>query len=201
MINRINTYKGIPTGTYEDNGVYNLTHEDYQEFKQNLSYVGYHVTVFEDTFNCRLEDVGTRANAYWIWQTDYCTPINPHGGKATIYYRLTDSGDLMFDCSDQHCGECKYHINRIEKSEKCLDLSASIGRPSSVRIGRPYIHSWESAAGNTSVVANVFFTDMFCLYHLRYIEPQILSTHINLGKPLSHQNIITMVDMLDRNVM
>ena len=165
----------------EESGIYNLTHLDFQQFKQNLSHVGYHITVFEDTSNCRIEDTGTRANVFWIWQTKFCTPINPHGEKATTYYRLTSNGELMFGCTDQHCQQCSYHISQLKKSDACHDFTKN-GLKTSIRIGRPYIHSWESAYGNSSVVANVFFTAIFCLYHPRYIEPQILSSHINIGK-------------------
>jgi hypothetical protein len=160
----------------------NLTYDDFQRLKQNISYIGYYVTIFEDTSNCRLENTGTRASVYWIWQTNFCTPINPHGERATIYYILLNNGTLKFECSDQHCRHCKYYVAHLEKSDKCLDLRPSTSNAQSIRIGKPYIHSWESSYGNTSVIANVFFTNMFCLYHPRYIEPQILSTHISIGK-------------------
>ena len=119
---------------------------------------------------------------YWIWQTNVCTPINPHGERATIYYILLNNGTFKFECSDQYCRHCKYYVAHVENSDKCLDLWPSTSNVQSIRIGKPYIHSWESSYGNKSVIANVFFTDMFCLYHPRYIEPQILSTHINIGK-------------------
>ena len=171
--------------------MYNLTHADFQRFKENLTYVGYHVTVFEDTSNCRLENVGEKASVYWIWKTDVCTPIFTHGEKATLYYKLSENGSLIFDCLDQFCSQCKYHIDSVENSETCIDQTLSsqikgipISHPKSksIKIGRPYIHSWESKYGNSTIIANSFFTDMFCFYHQRYIEPQLLSNHINIGK-------------------
>ena len=166
--------------TNPDAEIFNLTQADFQEFKQNLSYVGYHITIFEDTTNCRLEDMGTSANVYWIWKTNVCTPINPHGEKTTMYYRLRNNGSLLFGCSDQHCRSCKYNIANLEKSENCMNLKSGLSK--SLRVGRPYVHSWESVHGNTSIVANVFFTDLYCLFHQRYIEPQIISSHINIGR-------------------
>ena len=177
-----NTNKNDNSNGDLDFGLFNLTEEDFLEFKQNLSYTGYHVTIFEDTSNCRLEDMGTRANVYWIWQTNFCTPINPHGDKSTMYYRLYSDGSLRFGCRDQYCRNCEFIVTNIENSETCVNLKPLIGVSKSVRIGRPYIHSWESDYGNASIVANVFYTNLFCLFHPRYIEPQILSSHVNIGK-------------------
>ena len=171
--------------------MYNLTHADFQKFKENLTYVGYHITVFEDSSNCRLENIGERASVYWIWKTNVCTPINPHGEKATLYYKLSENGSLIFDCLDQYCTECNYYLDSIESSNTCSDQTVSsqinsipISHPKtkSIQIGKPYIHSWQSTYGNSSIIANTFFTQMFCLYHPRYIEPQLLSKHINIGK-------------------
>ena len=171
--------------------VYNLTHADFQKFKENLTYVGYHITVFEDSSNCRLENIGERASVYWIWKTNICTPINPHGEKATLYYKLSENGSLIFDCLDQYCTKCNYHLDSIQSSETCSDQTVSsqinsipISHPKmkSIQIGKPYIHSWQSTYGNSSIIANTFFTQMFCLYHQRYIEPQLLSKHVNIGK-------------------
>ena len=161
--------------------VYNLTHADFQRFKENLTYTGYHITVFEDASNCRLENVGEKANVYWIWKTNVCTPINPHGEKATLYYKLSENDTFIFDCLDQYCSQCKYHINSIVNTEKCVQNTGSTQIKGSIQVGRPFIHSWESIHGNSSIIANTFFTDMFCLYHPRYIEPQLLSSHINIG--------------------
>ena len=171
--------------------MYNLTHADFQKFKENPTYVGYHITVFEDSSNCRLENIGERASVYWIWKTNICTPINPHGEKATLYYKLSENGSLIFDCLDQYCTKCNYHLDSIESFNTCSDQTVSsqinsipISHPQmkSIQIGKPYIHSWQSIYGNSSIIANTFFTQRFCLYHRRYIEPQLLSKHINIGK-------------------
>merc|ERR1719422_2395580 len=104
------------SSTVSNTEVYNLTHADFQKFKENLTYVGYHITVFEDSSNCRLENIGERASVYWIWKTNVCTPINPHGEKATLYYKLSENGSLIFDCLDQYCTECNYYLDSIESS-------------------------------------------------------------------------------------
>ncbi len=57
----------------------------------------------------------------------------------------------------------------------------------SFQVGKPLIYSWLSPAKSNfddserNIIANVFFEGQYCLFHQRYIEPQVLSTHTNLG--------------------
>ena len=47
-------------------------------------------------------------------------------------------------------------------------------------MGRPYIYSWQTS--QDSYVANVFYKkDNICTFRKNYIQPQLLSSHINLG--------------------
>jgi hypothetical protein len=49
-------------------------------------------------------------------------------------------------------------------------------------VAKPLIYSWQSGPkGQPFVVANVFFGGQYCLLQQRYLEPQVLSTHTNLG--------------------
>ena len=52
----------------------------------------------------------------------------------------------------------------------------------SFQVGKPLIYSWQSAPKrDISLIANVFFGGQYCLFQQRYLEPQVLSTHTNLG--------------------
>ena len=58
------------------------------------------------------------------------------------------------------------------------------GTESSYQLGAPDIDSWY---GNDTdidnIIVNAFFAgDEFCALHPRYVEPQLLSSHTNLGK-------------------
>ena len=48
---------------------YNFTQFAQSRKQGNLSYVGFHVSIFENDNQCRLETMGSRARVLWLWQT------------------------------------------------------------------------------------------------------------------------------------
>ena len=53
---------------------------------------------------------------------------------------------------------------------------------SSFRVGKPLIYSWQNSNEKESYVANAFYSENnICLFHRNYIQPQLLSSHVNLG--------------------
>ena len=53
----------------ESSKIYNFTHFAQSQKEGNLSYVGFHVTLYEHDKKCRLEDMGSRAKVLWLWKT------------------------------------------------------------------------------------------------------------------------------------
>ncbi len=51
----------------------------FEESKRNPSYFGHHLTFFEDSLDCRLDEAGSAAKAYWLWETAECSPLFLHG--------------------------------------------------------------------------------------------------------------------------
>ncbi len=39
------------------------------EEESNISYVGFHLTLFDQASNCHLGDVGDKARVMWVWET------------------------------------------------------------------------------------------------------------------------------------
>ena len=165
-----------------------------------------YITMFDASTNCRLEEPGASAKVYWIWRTNFCTPIYLHGKETKTYYRFTSNGSLLFECYDPKCLSCQYKEVEIDLSKRqCTNLTNSTGLKQSllggeyIHHGQPYIYSWQSIYGNTSIIANVFFTNMFCMFHPRYIEPQLLSSHINLGIEKTDKCVKTSTGQYIRN--
>ena len=108
-----------------------------------------------------------------------CAPLYLHGQMTEEYYLLSDS-QLKLNCEDPNCQNCRYDMPHFdEKSSDCWMLDSS----SSLQVGRPLVYSWQRSSDDQVVnyVANVFFSETYCAFYSRYIEPQVLSTHINLG--------------------
>ena len=94
------------------------------------------------------------------------------------YYLLSDS-KLKLNCEDPLCQNCRYDLSDFDrKNTNCWILDST----SSLQVGRPLVYSWQTSEEKSmSYVANVFFSETYCAFYSRYIEPQVLSTHINLG--------------------
>lgn len=52
-----------------ENLVYNFTNLFSHRQRGNLSYVGFHLTIFEKTSNCKIEQPGDTAKVFWLWET------------------------------------------------------------------------------------------------------------------------------------
>ncbi len=95
-----------------------------------------------------------------------------------FYYM--DASTIKFGCSDSSCKFCEY--NSLEKPrEEGQCFKTMLGQ--SYRLGYPNVDGWESSSSgeNASLVANVFFDRDSCAYYPRYVEPQMVSSHINVG--------------------
>lgn len=149
----------------------------YENSKENLSYIGFHFTLFQDSSVCRLDHVGSTAQVYWLWETARCTPIFVRGHKTQEYY-LLDGPKLLFACEDKLCRNCQYDlaINRFDNGCKYVEAYNQ-----SFHVGRPLVYSWQTTTVEETVVANVFYSDFACIFHFRYLEPQLWSTHVSLG--------------------
>jgi hypothetical protein len=148
----------------------------------NLSYVGLHLTLFEDASNCRIDTLGSKARVFWLWRTNQCTPIYLHGQFTKEYYLFNDKY-LSLMCEDSDCTQCRYNmtnVNQIDSTCRVLENENNgAGGPgqASFHSGRPLIYSWQSKMEDSqAIVANVFFSKDFCAFHPRYIEPQVIET-------------------------
>ena len=148
----------------------------FNALNQNSSYHGIHLTIYDDSEQCSLKDSGSYAKVYWLWMTDVCTPTYLHGALTLNYYKLSQNS-LLFECNDDKCSDCQYekNVTFTASDRTCHYLT----KGQSFHLGFPFIYSWQGNPGN--VVANVFFTPSYCAYHPRYVEPQMLSAHTNLG--------------------
>ncbi|XP_059098796.1 uncharacterized protein LOC131892942 [Tigriopus californicus] len=149
----------------------------FEQSVQNITYFGFHLTFFEDDFNCKLNKFGSRAKVYWLWQTSQCTPLFLQGKNSLQYYYL-NATTLKFGCGDEFCQSCQYPnlaVDPIQK-EQCNELNDQ-----SYQVGSPVITRWEMDQPVKALVANVFFDEEFCSIHQRYVEPQLISSHTNLG--------------------
>ena len=72
----------------------------------NFSYVGIHLTIFDDNLNCQIDEMGSRARVFWIWQTFKCTPLYLNGQFTQEYYKLNGS-NFQFMCEDSDCTNCR----------------------------------------------------------------------------------------------
>ena len=83
---------------------------------------------------------------------------------------------MRLSCEDQNCQNCQFDLSKLNDTNcKSMDDHRSI------QIGRPLIYSWQTSNPVMSFVANVFFHEEYCAFYSQYIEPQVLSTHVNLG--------------------
>ncbi len=146
--------------------------------KSDPSYVGRHLTFYDDSLDCNLDGgAGSSARVYWLWQTSECSPLFLHGEYLSQFY-LMDSDSLRFGCSDSSCKFCEYNsLDVVQEEEKCV--RTSLGQ--SYKFGQPDVRRWPSSSNHTSVVANVFFDKDACAFYPRYVEPQMISSHVNVG--------------------
>lgn len=79
---------------------------------------------------------------------------------------------------DSACSQCQQEIKNLKEDKSCGALSNG----GSYQQRRPLIYSWQQTQQDSmTFVANIFFSPTFCAFYPSYIEPQILSSHINLG--------------------
>ena len=125
---------------------------------------------------CELAIFGTKNQIFYLYFR--CTPLFLHGQMTEEYYLLSDS-ELKLNCEDPNCENCRFDMSHFDqKSQDCWPLDSS----SSLQVGRPLIYSWQRSSDQlVNYVANVFFSETYCAFYSRYIQPQVLSTHINLG--------------------
>jgi hypothetical protein len=150
--------------------------------KENL-YRGHHITFFEESTNCRLDLPGSAAKVYWLWQTGQCSPLYLHGKLTNLYYNLNDT-KLSFGCTDKACKACKYKELHVVPNEggTCHDSGYQ-----SYRVGQPDTAWYGNDSTIDNIIVNVFFSSNdFCSFHPRYVEPQLLSSHTNLGQRKNH---------------
>ena len=162
----------------------NFTEMFEEATKGQRLYRGYHLVFFDEDPYCRIDVVGYTAKVYWLWQTKQCSPLYLNDEETSLYYRLNGS-ELDFGCNDSDCEDCNYKVLDIESEGKGKCQRAGLG--SSYQLGAPDIDSWY---GNNSdinnMVVNAFFAgDELCALHSRYVQPQLLSIHTNLGKKRS----------------
>ena len=82
-------------------------------------------------------------------------------------------------CDDSECSNCRFNVSSLDKtSNECISNPTG----GSFQLGKPLLYSWQASHPQVmNFVANIFFTKTFCAFYPSYIEPQILSTHVNLG--------------------
>ena len=119
------------------------------------------------------------AQVYWFWESEQCLPIYFLGKLSGQYYRITKS-ELAFNCRDSQCEKCHYTGIRIAGDGDCHRL----GEKTSYHQGTPDINKWH---GNETtreyMISNTFYSgeDKSCSLNMTYIQPQWLSTHVNVG--------------------
>ncbi len=176
ILNIFNAANGIlnrndDESIYEDGTDVNFT-SLYEQNKENFTYKGYYFTFYEDSTSCRLDKPGSVAKVYWLWQTFSCSPLHLHGKFLNEYYLLDQNNRLRFGCSDITCKFCEY------RSLKLLGGCEVTSLGQSYEVGHPDHKHWPTT--NKSTIANVFFGSS-CEFHPRYLEPQLVSDHFNLG--------------------
>ena len=75
----------------------------------------------------------------------------------------------------------RHDITNFDRSNKaCYNLNK--GSKSSFHVGKAFIHNWQHSKVE-SYVTNVFYNDPYtnCYLANKYIQPQLLSSHVNLG--------------------
>ena len=146
----------------------------------NISYEGMHLTLFEDSNQCSLDQYGFRAQVFWLWKTYTCTPLYWEG--QIHYYYIWNQTSLSMHCEDEYCQICQFQIDQFnrhrqhqddqtEKPDHCHQVNQR--QNVSFSIGRPLIYSWQTSQSQMSIMANVFFSEMYCSFHPSYIQPQV----------------------------
>ena len=148
----------------------------------NISYEGMHLTLFEDSNQCSIDQYGFRAQVFWLWKTHTCTPLYWEG--QIHYYYVWNQTSLSMHCEDEYCQICQFQIDQFSRrrqqhhhqTEKQLDPhchQVNQRQNVSFSIGRPLIYSWQTSQSQMSIMANVFFSEMYCSFHPSYIQPQV----------------------------
>ena len=73
---------------------------------RNGSSVGFFLTLFDNDLDCQIDEIGSRAQVFWIWQTKRCTPIYLNGQFTHEYYKLNGS-NFQLMCEDSECTNCR----------------------------------------------------------------------------------------------
>ena len=73
---------------------------------RNGSSVGFFLTLFDNNLDCQIDEIGSRAQVFWIWQTKKCTPIYLNGQFTHEYYKLNGS-NFQLMCEDSECTNCR----------------------------------------------------------------------------------------------
>ena len=128
--------------------------------------------MFDNSGSCNISSSGSYAKSYWLWATGECLPIYLHGVITNSFYRM-GRGRLLFECGDRHCHDCQFDLSGVGGSNhsvarQCLPLPNS----QSLQVGRPLINSWEGERAG-DIVANMFFTESFCIPDTSYAHPQV----------------------------
>ena len=144
----------------------------------NISYRGVHFTLYEDSLECHLAEGGDNAKVFWLWKTHECTPLYLHG-KSTNQYYYMDDGHIDFQCGDPACKHCQFKSDLdADSPDSCVRTSSG----ESFRLGAPQVDFWPTRPDEAlSIIANVFFNEEFCSFLPGYVEPQLLSSHTNIG--------------------
>ena len=149
---------------------FNFTSFSVQHRKGNLSYIGMHLTIYDDNDKCSLDNFGSKAKVFWLWQTFRCTPLFLNSQWTNEYYFWSDS-QLNMMCEDSNCQNCLFKLNDFDRQDK--KCYGDDQRNASVAVGKPLIYSWQTSKIQMSIVANVFFGSTFCTFYTTYIEPQV----------------------------
>ena len=99
---------------------------------RNGSSVGFFLTLFDNNLDCQIDEIGSRAQVFWIWQTKKCTPIYLNGQFTHEYYKLNGS-NFQLMCEDSECTNCRL---------VCLFLVARLGTLQGTLLGTLLGHFW-----------------------------------------------------------
>ena len=135
-----------------------------------------HLTLIEDSNQCSLDQFGFRAQVFWLWKTHTCTPLYWEG--QIRYYYVWNQTSLSMHCEDANCQICQFEIDQFNHhghhqtdQQPCHQVNQR--QNVSFSLGRPLIYSWQTSQSQMSIVANVFFSEIYCSFHPSYIQPQV----------------------------
>ena len=92
--------------------------------KGNISYEGMHLTLFEDSNQCSLDQFGFRAQVFWLWKTHTCTPLYWEGQIG--YYYVWNQTSLSMHCEDANCQICQFEIDQFNHQAQCSKIGKKL---------------------------------------------------------------------------